>query len=253
VEGPPIDQDEIMLKIGSDDTVGAFSENLRGAAPGDVRVFDVTYPDDYAQERLAGKTVNFQATVKGVRKKELPELNDDFAKDLGDFQNLEELRNEVRKSILAEREHHAQEEAKNALIEKLVDLHEFPVPEAYVDRQIETRVRQSLSGLAAEGLDVSQFRPDWTKLKEAQKDKATREVKASLLLGKIAERESIAAMRDEVDREVERMAKQMREPVAALKIKMEKDGSLNRIASHIQTQKVLTFLFEKARKEAPAE
>ena len=84
----------------------------------------------------------------------------------------------------------------------------------------------------------------------AQQEKAVREVKASLLLGKIAERESINATRDEVDREVERIAKQQREPVAAVKFRMEKDGSLNRIASHIQTEKTLNFLFEHARKEA---
>jgi trigger factor len=132
----------------------------------------------------------------------------------------------------------------------LVDMHDFPVPEAFVDRQIRNRLEQTLRTLQTQGEDIKNLKLDWPKVKEAQQEKAVREVKASLLLGKIAERESINATRDEVDREVERLAKQQREPVAAVKFRMEKDGSLNRIASHIQTEKTLSFLFEHARKEA---
>lgn len=250
VEGEPVKQDEIMLEIGAQDTVAAFSENLRGASPGAVKEFDVEYPAEYAQEKLAGKTVRFRAEVKGIRKKELPELTDEFAKDLGDYQTLEEVKEEIRKSMFAERQYEAQQDAKNKLVETLVDQHEFPVPETYIDRQIKSRLEQSLRSLAAEGMDISKFRPDWEKLKASQRDKAVREVKASLLLGKIAERESIDALRDEVDREVERFARQMREPVAAVKIRFQKDGTMGRIASQIQTQKTLNFLFEHATKTA---
>lgn len=253
VEGEPLKQDELVLELGGEGTVEAFTENLTGAAPGDVRVFDVTYPADYAQERLSGKTVKFQTTVKGIRRKELPEVNDEFAQDLGDYKTLEELREAIRKSMFAERQMEAQEEAKNALIEKLVDGHEFPVPETYIDKQIENRLTQSLRSMASEGIDVSKFKPDWAKLKEAQKDRAAREVRASLILAKVSEREAIAAMRDDVDKEVERIARQQREPVAALKLRFEKDGTLNRIANHIQTQKTLTFLFDQAKKVTPPE
>jgi trigger factor len=124
------------------------------------------------------------------------------------------------------------------------------VPEAFVDRQIRNRLEQTLRTLESQGQDIKNLKLDWPKVKEAQQEKAVREVKASLLLGKIAERESINATRDEVDREVERIARQQREPVAAVKFRMEKDGTLNRIASQIQTEKTLSFLFEHARKEA---
>src|SRR6185436_11441574 len=166
------------------------------------------------------------ANIKGVRKKELPELNDEFAKDLGDYQSLEELQAMIRKTILGERQYEAQQEAKNKLVETLVDAHEFPIPETYVDRQIQNRLENTLRSLQAEGADIKNLKLDWQKVKEAQRDKAIREVKASLLLGKIADRESIDATRDEVDREVERIAKQQREPVAAVKFRMEKDGSI---------------------------
>ncbi len=250
IEGEPVKQDEMVLEIGGTDTFEAFTDNLRGLAPGDTKEFEVSYPADYGASRMAGKTVRFHATVKGIRKKELPELNDEFAQDLGDYRNMDELREAVRKALFAQREHDAQQEAKNKIIDRLVDSHDFPVPDAYLDRQIKNRVEQTLRAMAAEGVDPRSLQLDWEKVRESQRDKAMREVKASMLLSRIAEREAIGVTRYEVDREVERLARQQREPVAALQMRLEKDGTLSRIASHIQTEKTLTFLFEHARKTA---
>jgi trigger factor len=250
VEGEPVKQDEMVLEIGGPDTFEAFTENLRALSPGDEKEFEVTYPENYGAARLAGKTVKFHATVKGLRRKELPELNDEFAQDLGDYRNVDEVRDAIRKSILAQRQHESQTEAKNKIVDSLVDAHTFPVPDVFVERQIENRVEQSLRAMAAEGIDPRSIKLDWAKLKETQREKALREVKASMLLSKIADRESIHATREEVDREVERIAKQNREPVAAAHMRFEKDGTLGRIASHIQTEKTLAFLFEHARKTA---
>jgi len=248
VEGDAVKQDELMIEIGGAETVQGFSDGLRGASPGEDREFDVSYPEDYGQAKLAGRTVRFHSNVKGIRRKELPEVNDEFAKDLGDYQSLEELKEVIRKTIFSERQYEGQQEAKNKLVESLVDLHNFPVPEAYVDRQIQTRAEQLLGTMESQGADIKNMKLDWQKIKESLREKAVREVKASLLLGKIAERESIAPTQAEVDREVERIARQNREPLAAVKFRMEKDGSMNRIAAHIQTDKTLNFLFEHARK-----
>jgi trigger factor len=246
----PVKQDELMLHIGSEDTFQAFSDNLRGVSPGEEKEFDVAYPEDWSQRKLAGRTVRFLARVKGIRRKELPELNDEFAQDLGDYRTVEELRDAVRKSLFAQRQYEAQQEAKNKLIDKLVDEHEFPVPEVFVDNQIKNRLESSLRTLAAEGVDPRSIKLDWNKVKQTQQDKATREVKASLLLSRISEREAIHATRDEVDKEVDRMARQQREPFAAVRLRFEKDGTLGRIANHIQTEKTLNFLFEHAEKTA---
>ncbi|MCL4852152.1 MAG: trigger factor [Bryobacteraceae bacterium] len=248
LDGAPIHQEELTLHLSGGDTLPGFTENLRGASPGDVKEFDVTYPEDYGQERLAGKTIRFRVEVKAVRKKELPELNDEFAKDLGDFQNLEELREAIRKNLFAEREFEAQRDAKNAILEKLVDLHEFPVPEAFLDRQIESQVENRLRMLAAQGVDPRSVQFDWEKIRSANKDKAIRDVRASLILEKIADREAIETTVDELDREVQRIARQEREPVAAIRMKLEKDGTIRRIASRIRTEKTLNLLFEQARK-----
>ena len=250
VEGDPVKTDEMVLELGAKETLEAFTENLRGVTPGEEREFEVSYPADYGSERLSGRTVKFHAVLKGLRKKDLPELDDEFAQELGDYRTVDELRDAVRKSIFAQRQHEAQQEAKNKIIDKLVDAHEFPVPEAYVDRQVRNRVEQSLRAMAAQGLDPRQLKIDWDKAKEAQREKAIREVKASLILSKVSERESIYPGKDEVDSEVEKIARQQRKPVAAVHMEFEKDGTLGRIASHIQTEKTLTFLFENARKTA---
>jgi len=250
VEGEPVKQDEMVLEIGGADTFEAFTENLRGLSPGDEKDFEVTYPEDYGAARLAGKAVKFHATVKGLRRKELPELNDEFAQELGDYRTLDEVKDAIRKGIFAQRQHEAQTEAKNRIVDAIVDAHTFPVPEVFVERQIENRVEQSLRAMAEQGIDPRSIKLDWEKVKETQREKAVREVKASMLLSRISEREAIHATRDEVDREVEKIAKQQRESVAALQMKFEKDGTMGRIANHIQTEKTLNFLFEHARKTA---
>ncbi len=248
VEGPPVKQDEMTLEIGGGDTLENFSENLRGMSPGEEKDFDVTYPEDYGQPKLAGKTVRFRVQVKGIRRKELPEINDEFAQDLGDYRTVDELKDAVRKSLFAQQQFEAQQEAKNKLVDQLVDMHDFPVPETFVDRQIQNRVEQRVRALADQGLDPKTLNLDWKKVKDSQRDKALREVKASMLLQRISEREAISATRDEVDREVDRLARSQREPFAALRLRFEKDGTLGRIASHIQTEKTLSFLFEHAGK-----
>jgi trigger factor len=245
-----VSQEEMMLKIGDEATMKEFSENLRGASPEDAREFAVTYPEDYDRASLAGKTVKFRAVVKAVRRKEPPELNDEFAKDLGDFKTLEELKETIRKSILQERSHRAQEEAKHQLIEKLVDAHDFPVPDAYIDRQIQINVENQLRSLAAQGVDPNQIKLDWEKVRESQKPRAVRDVKASLILDKIGEREAIGPTQEEIDREVNRIARQQREAAAVTRAKLQKEGGIARIAGHIRTDKTLSFLFEQSRKEA---
>ena len=247
----PIKADEVQVLIGGSETMAGFTENLTGASPGDEKEFDVTYPDDYGREQLAGKTVRFLVVVKGIRRKELPEINDDFAQDLGDFRTVDELKDAVRKSIAGQRQMEAQRIAKDKVVDKLVDAHVFAVPAAFVDRQIENRVEQRLRALAQEGVDPKSFNLDWTKIKEAQRPQATREVRASLILGRVAEMETIVATNAEVDAEVDRVARQEREAVAVTRKKLLENGSLERIASHIQTEKTLNFLFDNATKTVP--
>ncbi|MBC7924025.1 MAG: trigger factor [Bryobacteraceae bacterium] len=253
IEGEPIQNESMSIHIGDPDTMPEFNQNLVGVSPEESREFDVAYPEEYGQERLAGRTVTFRATVKNVRRRELPDINDEFARDLGDYQTLEELRNAIRASIRSEREFTAQQEAKSKAVDKLVEAHPFAIPEAFLDRQIEFQLDRQLREMAGQGVDPKELakRLDWDKLKEARRDAATKDVRASLLLERIADTESIHATNDEIDRELANIARREREPIASLRAKYQKDGTLDRIASRIRTDKVLNFLFENGRKIAP--
>jgi len=242
-----IDQD-VQIQVSGEETLPAFNDALIGMSPEESKQVDVTYPEDYGQENLAGKTVKFELTPKTLRKKELPALDDEFARDLGDFQTLDELKDAIRKSIFGEKQQRAQQVAKEELIDKLVDGNQFPIPEAYVERQIENQVRMQLNDLAGRGVDPSTIKLDWAKLKETQAEKAVRNVRASLLLEQIAEKENIRATKDEVDAEVQRIARRDREAVAVTRAKLEKDGMIARISGSIQTEKTLQFLFDNAKK-----
>ncbi len=247
---PPMKNDDMTIQLADADTFPAFTENLRGVTPGETKEIEVVYPDDYGEEKLAGKAVKFNVTLKQIRRKELPDLNDDFAQELGDFKTIEELRTTVRNAALREKEASVQEAARTAILDKLVEAHSFPVPESYVDRQIEAQAENYLRNLASQGVNLKDVKLDWEKLRESQKDRATRDVRASLILDKIAEREAIGANQDDVDKEVQRIARIEREPPAAVRMKLEKDGGLNQIAARIRTEKTLQFLFEKSRKVA---
>lgn len=248
VEGDPIKQEEMVIELGGEDTVAGFTENLLGVTPGEEREFDVTYPEEYGSEKVAGKTVRFRATLKGIRRKELPEINDEFAQDLGDYRDMSELREAIRRSMFAQRQYEAQQTAKNRIVEKLVEMHEFAVPDEYVLRQVRNRIEQQLHAMADQGVDINKTKVNWEKAVETQREPARREVKASLLLSRIADREAIHATQAEVDREVEKVARQRKEPLAATQRRLEKDGTMGRIANAIRTENTLKFLFERARK-----
>ncbi|MBM3762328.1 MAG: trigger factor [Acidobacteria bacterium] len=252
LEGEPIKNPEMMLQLGDPDALPAFSEGIVGMTPGDTKDIAVEYPEDYGQERLSGKKVTFDVELKFIRRKELPMLDDEFAQSMGDFRTIDEFKEQVRTSIVAERQYRAQEEAKSKLIEKLADNHSFAVPETYVERQLQMQLENYARSLQMQGIDPRQLNFDMNKFRESQKDRATRDVRATLLLDRIAEVEAVAVQQDEVDREVQRLARSQREPVAAVRVKLEKDGGLDRIANRIRTDKAIALLFEQARKVTPA-
>jgi trigger factor len=251
LEGEPIKNPEMMLQLGDPETLPAFTEGIVGMTPGETKDISVTYPEDYGQERLSGKSVTFDVELKFIRRKELPLLDDDFAQSMGDFRTLDEFKEQVKTSIVAERQYRAQEEAKSKLIEKLAATHTFAVPETYVDRQLQIQLESYARSLQMQGIDPRALNFDMNKFREGQKERATSDVRATLVLDRIAEVEAVAVQQEEVDREVQRMARQQREPVAAVRVKLEKDGGLDRIANRIRTDKAITLLFEHARKVAP--
>ncbi|HUQ91588.1 MAG TPA: trigger factor [Bryobacteraceae bacterium] len=253
LEGEPMHAHDLQVELGSPNTLPVLNEQILGMSPGEEKNITIEYPENYGQERLAGKTVEFHLELKSLQKKELPEVNDEFAKDLGDFQTVEELRDALRKNMMREREMASQRAAKDVIARKLGEMHTFPVPEAFIDRQVEGTIERFVAEQASRGMDVKKLQIDPKRVKEAMRDSAIKEVRTTLVLEKISERESIYATKEELDAEVQRFAKQEREPVAAVRKRFEENGTTNRIANAIRTEKTLSFLFENARKEAPVD
>ena len=252
--GPKVEQNEMMITIGEAETLPEFSENLRGKSLGDSAEFNVKYPDDYGNEKLAGKTLAFRAEVLEMREKELPELDDDFAQDAGNYSSLEELKNQIREAIGAHRRRTAEGAAKNKLVDTLVERHRFPVPETMVDRQIATRAERQLRALEEQGVDSTKLDLDWRQVREREKPLAERDVRASLILERIADEEDIQVGSDELDEPIRQYAERQKKSVSAARAELVENGTLDRVRSQMRNDKTLDFLFDEAQKvDAPAE
>jgi trigger factor len=224
-----------------------FTENLRGTVAGDQRTFDVAYPEDAEDKRLAGKTLTYTVKVQAIKQKSVPELNDEFAKQLGAFQTVDDVRKAVREQMEAERKHHAEREAKDKLVAELIQGNDFEVPEALIEQQIDIRLERGLRALAAQGLTAEQMKKmDLQRLRAGQREQAIHDVKAALLLERVAEEENIQAGDEELDRELEALAKQAKQTSEAVRARLTRDGGLDRIKTRIRNEKTLEFLYNQS-------
>jgi len=243
----PVHMDDVLIEIGGKNTVPEFSQHLTGASAGEERTFDVSYPDDIADKRLAGKTFVYTVKVNGIKQKALPELNDDFAKVLGEFTSLDQVRKQIRDNMEAERRHNAEREAKDKLVAELVKRNDFEVPESLVDRQIDLRLERGLRALAAQGMKMEDLKKmDLPRLRAGQKDQAVQDVKSSLLLERIAELEKIEVSNQEVQHEIDALAKQSKQTSEAVQARLTEDGGLDRIRMRIRSEKTLDFLYHQS-------
>ncbi len=247
-DSKPVEVDEIMVEIGGKNTIPEFSENLRGAKAGEQRTFDVKYADDFADKRLAGKSMTYEVNIKGIKTRTIPELNDDFAKELSsDFNTLDDLRNRLRDNMKAEKEHEAEHQGKDKLVEELVNRNDFPVPEAMLNEQIDLRLERGLRALAAQGMRTEDMkRMDFSRLRAGQREAALREVKASLILEQIADEEKVEVTDEELDHEVEALATQSKQTVEQVRARLTQDGGLDRIRHRLRNEKTLNSLYRKS-------
>jgi len=245
-EGKPVHMDDILVEIAGKNTMPEFTENLRGTSAGDERTFDVHYPEDSTDKRLAGKTLTYTVKVHSIKLKSLPEQNDDFAKTLGEFASLDEVRQRIREGMESERKHAAERESKDKLVAELVKRNDFEVPEALVDRQIDVRLERGLRALAAQGLKPEDMKKmDLNRLRAGQREQALQEVKASLLLDRIAGEEKIEVGDEEINAEIEALANQSKQTPEAIRARLTRDGALDRIRNRIRSEKTLDFLYHQ--------
>jgi trigger factor len=243
----PVHMDEVLIEIGGKNTVPEFTQNLTGANAGEEREFEVSYPADTNDKRLAGKTFVYTVKIQAIKQKNLPELNDEFAKELGEFSSLDQVRKQIRENMLAERKHEAEHEAKNKLVAELVKRNDFEVPESLVDRQIDLRLERGLRALAAQGMKMEDLKKmDLPRLRAGQHDQAVQDVKSSLLLERIADLEKIEVGEAELNHELEALAAQSKQSLEAVRARLTQDGGLDRIRNRIRSEKTLEFLYHQS-------
>ena len=256
-DAPTINQEDTTVTLADEGTLPEFTENLRGHSPGETVDFEVTYPEDFGNSELAGKTVPFHAEIKGVRQKEVPDLDDDFAAELGDFQTLDEARSNLREQIGDAMRRQAIDAAKTKVLDQVVVAHDFPVPDSLVDNQVMRRLEGRLGSLQRQGVDLDKLDIDWRKVRDDERKPAERDVRGGLILERIAMAESLKAEPEEIDEQIKTYAARNQLAVETARKKLAEDGALDRLQVQLSRDKALSFLFDEAEKvdaeEADAE
>jgi trigger factor len=245
--GEPLEADSVLCHVGGEETMDPFNQNLRGASAGDHKNFDVTYPSDYPDAKLQGKTFTYAVEVLGLKEKKRPELTDEFAKDVSDATTLDELRKKMRDNLEAARTHRQSEQQREKLLAQIVKTHDFPVPEALVEHQMDSRLERTVRSLASQGVDPRAVNVDWVALRSRQKDRSVEDVKAELLLDRIATAEKIEVADEEVEKEIAAIAERSGESATAVRANLTRQGALDRMKSRIRSEKTLDWLCSNSR------
>jgi trigger factor len=257
--GDPVQADGVLCHIGGEETLEAFTENLRDVNPGETKRFRAEYPKDYPDPKLVGKAYDYTVEVEALKEKKLPEVNDEFAKDVASqsqafssVTNVAELRQKIRADLDAAKDEQQAAQAREKILEALVQRHDFPVPEALVEGQMDTRLERVVRSLAAQGVDPRAVNVDWVSLRKRQQERALSDVKAELLLDRIATAENIDATDEDVDQEIAKLAERSGESAASIRARLTKQGALARMKSKLRSDKTIDWLYRTARVETVA-
>lgn len=236
----------VSIELGNPANPPGFDEHLTGVTTDQVREFTVTYPADYQPAELAGTTVAYHATIKGVRRKELPELDDEFAKTVSDVETMDALRERVKHDLQHEAEHEAEHKVRHDLLQNLATRMTAPVPSALIDREIDRRLEEFVRRLMDQGVDPMKAGVDWQEFRERQQGPSAETVKSTLVLDEIAKREQLDATDEDVAKEIDQFAERSGRTSAAVRAKLEKEGGVSRIRAGIRREKTVTWLLQKA-------
>jgi len=212
-------------------------------------ILKTSAPENFGESKLAGQTVKYDVTVKALKKKTYPEKDEEFAKQLGDYESWGDFETKLREMANGRKKENVENHAKEKMLNELIDKYQFPVPETFVQQQIDARLDRGLRALAQQGMTAEDMRKlDFQRLRAAQRDSAVGEVKASLILDRIAEAEGVHVTDDEMERELLMASLQAREPLDSLRERMAKDGSMERMREQMRREKTGTVLYEKLAK-----
>lgn len=242
----PITGQDVLIEVGGKNTLAAFNDALRGSKAGQELKFEVDYPSDFGDNRLAGKTVGYDVTVKNIKRKTYPERDAEFAKQLGNYESWEDFEKGLREHAADRKKNALENGAKDKMLEELIGRYHFPVPESFVQQQVDARLDRGLRALAQQGMTSDDMRKlDFGRLRAAQRDQAVNEVKVSMILDKVAEAEGVTVSDEDLDRELLMLSIQSREPLETLRERLAQDGGLARIREQMRREKTGSVLYEK--------
>ena len=239
--------DDIEVVLGGPNVQKEFTENLTGVKPDDKKTFTVEYPADFSTPQLAGKKVEYEMEVTAVRRRELPEVDDEWAKSLGEFDSVEGLKSKVREDLEARAKVDSEDRLRAEIIRKLVAAHQFEVPQSWVEKQTNQRFESVLRDMMQRGIDPRQQQVDWEGAREELKAQAQEDVRATLLMDQIAEAENLTVSDEEIEAEIELMAQMSRQPKEQIRAALTKHGGERSIAQRLRNRKALDLLVEHAK------
>jgi trigger factor len=246
-EAEDIKVDDVEVVLGGPGVQPEFTDNLLGVRPDDKKTFAVDYPQDFSSPGLAGKKVTYEAEVTAVRRKELPEIDDEWAKSLGDeFDSVATLRAKIRQDLELHAKADADRKMQANLVRKLVGAHQFEVPQSFVEQQTNQRLQTVVREMIGRGFDPRSADMNWDSAREELKVQAEEDVRATMLLEQIAEAENITVSNDEVEAEIEAIANASRQSKEQVRAALTKSGGERSIAHRLRNRKALDLLIDNA-------
>ncbi len=249
-EGKAIDgakASDYMLALGKGSLIPGFEDQLEGMSKGETREIKVTFPGDYSNAELAGKDAQFTVTLKEIKRAVVPELNDEFAKDIGDHKSVEDLRARIKEDIEVRKRNEQASAQREELLSKLIEAHSFDVPPGMVERELQSMFRQHATRLARQGVDVKSL--DAAAFRDQHRALAEGRVKGVLILDAVAERENVAVSDEELSTELAVIARKSGQPVEAVRKYYDSlDGGMDNLRSSLIQEKALGLLLSRAKK-----
>jgi len=239
--------ERVPIEMGAGTNPPGFDDELRGMKSGESKAFRVHFPDDHEVADLAGTDVDFRITVHDVRQRVVPALDDEFAKDMGEFDTLDALRARVRQDLESEAAEAAERQVRADVLKKLAARVPFPVPGSLVDREIDRRIEEFARRLMDQRIDPRTTNIDWAAFREAQREPSAEAVGSALVLDQIARREDIGVSEVELEAELEKYSARSGLTVPAVRARLEQEGGLERVAAGLRREKALSHVMQQTR------
>jgi len=245
-DGKTDHHDGITLQLGAPGNPPGFDAYLIGLNDGDEKTFTIHFPESYPAAELANTEQTYAVKIKGIRRRVLPELDDEFAKDVGEFDSLAALRDRLRADLQEEAQENSRRHVRGDLFKQLAARITFDLPSSLVDREMDRRLEEFARQLMSQNVDPRQAGIDWAQFREAQREPARDAVASALVLDEIARREQITVSPEDVDKEIERFAARAGRTPAALRAQLEKEGGISRLYAGLRREKAVDLALSRA-------